>query len=126
LNNNTTASGTTALTASSGLYVLQLGAQAAVRLDAYNKLLSFQHSWDESGSQGGASTLALAPNAPSAFITSNNVSIRTIPQTAASVLTDCTLSLQFGSGSGTSFVAAIPNNGDVARIYLCLSRSGAI
>lgn len=116
----------TGLTATGGQYILQLGQQAGVRLDAYNKLLDFSYVWDQTTAQGSASVLALAPNAPSIFIVGNTTSVRTIPGTATSAATDCTLKLQMGSGSGTSFAAAVPNNGDVLRFWIALCRSSAI
>lgn len=107
----------TGLVASGGQYTLQLGTQAGVRLDSWYKLLEFQYSWDESGSQGGASTLALAPAAPNVFLVGNRTTIRTVPATATSGTTDCTLTFQCGTGAGTSFTSAVaPNNGDALRI----------
>lgn len=115
----------TGLTATGGQYLIQFGAQAGVRLDTQYKFLGIGHNWDESANQGGASTLALAPLAPSMFVVGNKTSVRTIPQTAASVLTDCTLLLQFGSGSGSSFVAAAPSSGDAVRIEFIFGNCSA-
>lgn len=115
----------TGLTASGGQYTLQLGTQAGVRLDSWYKLLQFQYSWDESGSQGTASTLALAPAAPNVFMVGNRTAIRTVPATATSNSTDCTLTFQTGSGAGTSFTAVAPGNGDALRLALVFGNCSA-
>lgn len=116
------------LTVSGGQYVVQFGTQAGVRLDTYYKLLSITASWDEtSGSATGTATQAqLAPAAPNMFMVTNKTTVRTIPATATSPNTDCTVVLQFGSGSGTSFVAANPNPGDSVRLLFVLGNSSAI
>jgi hypothetical protein len=116
----------TGLTAFGGQYVLQFGRTAGVNLDTYNKLLFMDSSWDESGSQGSASALALAPAGPISFIVGNNISIRTIPSTSTSVNTDATVTVQFGSGQGTSFTAYAPASGEAVRLFFVLCRSGAI
>jgi len=116
----------TGLTAFGGVYTVQFGQQAAVRLDTYNKLLYMDAQWDESGSQGGASTLALGPGNPVITVVQNNITTRTIPPTAASVLTDATINIAFGTGSGTSFTVSAPQNGEVLRLAFTFCRSGAI
>lgn len=115
----------TGLTASGGAYRLQFGQQAGVRLDTYNTLLAINHQWNQSGSQGSASVLALAPNAPNSFVVQNNIGIRTIPSTAATAITDASIVIQFGSGSGATFTAAVPNNGDVCLVRIALGNSTA-
>lgn len=114
------------LTAVGGQYTIQLGAQAGVRFDTYNKLLGLNLCWDESASQGGASTAASSPAAPFMFQVGNNVSVKTVPPTVAANLTDATFQVQFGTLSAGTFVAADPRNGDVVRIAIQLCRSGAI
>ncbi len=109
----------TGLFATGGSYTLQLGRNAGVNLDTYYKLLMVQACWDESGSQGGASSLALAPAAPVVFLSGNNSRIRTIPGTAATALTDATLTITVGTGTGTSFVAAAPASGE--GLYLAFA-----
>lgn len=118
-----TATGTVTITASGGQYLVQFGQQAGVRLDGYYKLLGITHNWSEIGLQGNATTLASAPAAPLMFIVSNNTSIRTIPNTIATNLTDCTVGLQFGNGSGSSFVAAVPANGERVRLEFVFTNS---
>ncbi len=115
------AQATPSLTISGGRFVMQFGQQAAQRLDAYVKLLYAHHSWDMSASSASGSialTAALAPAAPAMFVIANNTTVRTIPQTSTSGSTDCSLSLQFGSGVGTGFVAANPVAGEGVRILV--------
>lgn len=124
----TSAQATTTITATGGQYVFQLGTQAGVRLDAYNKLLDFNFTfYEENGSATGAyQQLQLAPNAPLGFVIQNNISTRTIPATLTSNSTDCTIVVQFGSGgAGSSFVAAAPVNGEILRLSLDLGNSSA-
>lgn len=108
----------TGLSAAGGLYTVSFGSQFTPfkRLDAYVKLLACKADFDVSGAQGGASTLALAPAAPNAFIVNNSISIAT----------SASIALQFGSGAGTSFVAGVPANGERVRIAFMFSRSTAI
>lgn len=126
LSANTTQAHTETLTASGGRYVVQLGQQAGVRLDTYNHLMCLTYMWDQVPSQGNASTLALAPNAPEMFMVGNNTAVITIPGTSTSPTTDATFTIQFGSGNGTSFVAGVPNNGDAIKLTLAMARSSAI
>lgn len=121
-------SGTTAsITATGGQYVFQLGTQAGVRLDAYNKLLDFNFSFDEStgSATGSALQVQLAPAALTGFIVQNNTMVRTIPATLTSNSTDCTFTIQFGNGSGVGFVATAPANGESVRINLGLGNCSA-
>lgn len=124
---NTTAAATETVTASGGQFILQLGTQAGVRLDTYNHLLGLAPHWDEVSNQGGASTGALAPAAPSVFLVGNQTSVRTIPSTAASQASDATITIQCGyyNGSG-SFIAKDPDSGSILRLAMQLSRSSAI
>ncbi len=115
-----------AITVAGGQYVIQLGRQAGVQLDTYNKLLALSHIWDESGLQGDADTAASDPAAPSMFIVGNQTGVRTIPPTIAGNLTDATVTVQFGTYSGGTFVAVDPASGDVVRLMLSMSRSSAI
>lgn len=113
------ATGTNAgLTAGGGLYTVTFGSQFTPfkRLDAYVKLLAIKADFDVSGVQGGASTLALAPAGSNVFVVANNISNSTLAN----------LVLQFGTGSGTSFVATNPGNGERCRISFKFSRSTAI
>lgn len=116
-----------AYNATGGRYRLQLGQQAAMRLDPYVKLLGFDIRFDVStGSAGGTATqIQLAPSAPNAFLIDNQISIRTIPPTATSGSTDASIALQFGTGigPGTGFQAANPADGEIARVVLILSNS---
>ncbi len=123
----TSAQATTTVTATGGQYVLQLGTQAGVRLDSYNKILELGCIFDEStgSATGGYQVLQLAPAAQNSFIVGNKSNIRTIPATSTSNSTDCTVVVQFGNGAGTSFVAAAPAAGEVLRLNLNLGNSTA-
>lgn len=119
------------LTATGGRFRLQLGTQAAVRLDTYYKLLSVNYSWDMSSSSaaGSASVQALAPAAPNVFIAQNNTRVRTIPGTATTASTDCSLVIQMGNslaGAGGNFTAKDPVAGEALRIYMVFGNSSAI
>lgn len=120
--------GSISFTATGGQYTLQLGTQAGVRLDSYNALLDYNYSFDEStgSASGKALVLQLAPAAQNSFIVTNNTSIRTIPATSTSNSTDCTLTVQFGNGFGSGFVAAAPASGEVVRFNLGMRNSSAI
>lgn len=115
------------LTASGGRYVMQFGQQAAQRLDAWYKLLYVQESWDMSAASasGSAGLAALSPNGPLMFVAQNNTSVRTIPATSTSGSSDCSLSLQFGSGRGASFVANDPVAGEGVRILVVFGNLSA-
>lgn len=115
------------LTATGGRYRLQFGSLAATNLDAYAKLLDVHVAWDGStGSAiGSATSLALAPNGPTAFVVDNKTTVRTIPATSTSGSTDCSLALQFGSGHGPAFVARTPQAGEACWIYVVFSNSTA-
>ena len=84
--------------------------------------------WDETGIPGTAAAAAGAGAVDKVFIVNNNISTRTIPNTAAANLTDATITLQFlaMSTSVGTFVAADPNSGDILRVGFELCRSGAI
>jgi hypothetical protein len=124
---NTTAASTEVVSAAGGQYILQLGTQAGVRLDTYNHLLGLSPEWDEVANQGGASTLASAPSANVLFLIGNQTSVRTIPSTAASSLTDATITFQCGYYNGSdAFVAKDPDSGSVLRLAMQLGRSSAI
>ena len=115
----------TGLTATGG-YIVQFGTQAGVRLDAYNKLLVVQHIWDETGLPGTASVAAGSPQAPNMIINGNNISIRTIPGTVASALSDASITVYFGTVSAGQFTVVSPGNGEICRLMFKLVRSGAI
>lgn len=123
----TSAQASTTVSAIGGQYVFQLGQQAGVRLDTYNKVLDLNMVFDEStgSAVGGSKVLQLAPSAQSIFIVGNSTSIRTIPATGTSNSTDATLTLQLGNGFSTGFVAQTPVAGEVLRINLNLGNSTA-
>lgn len=102
--------GANPLVASGGQYIVQFGTIAALNLTPFVKLLDFGWSIDNSvGSAAGSSTLLqVTPNIDKIFITDNNSNIRTIPTTAASSLTDASLTLQMGTGLGGTFTAVNP------------------
>jgi hypothetical protein len=107
----------TGLTVSGGQYTITFGAQfSPARLDPYVRLLSASHLWDEAGVQGGASTGALAPAAPSMFLVGNNITSSTLAN----------LVLQFGTGAGASFVAEVPASGEALRLFFSFTRSTAV
>lgn len=111
-----TASGV-ALSISGGQYVLTFGRNATLKqLDAYNRLLAIHHCWDESANQGGASTAALAPSAPAMFMVGNSISNSQV----------ATITVQFGSYSGATFTAQVPDSGSKVRMLVSLCRSSAI
>lgn len=115
--NTTAAHAAEAVTVTGGQYVLTFGRNATLKqLDAYNKLLAMHHCWDESGNQGSASVAALAPAALSMFVVGNSISNSQV----------ATITVQFGSGAGTSFVAAVPDSGSKVRLMFSLCRSSAI
>ncbi len=111
-----------------GQYILQLGQQAGVRLDPYVKILQVQHSFDETtgSATGGVLQQQLAPAAPSMVLIQNKTQVRTIPQTLTSGSTDCSITVQFGSGgTGKNFVPAVPAAGEAVRIVLIMGNSTA-
>lgn len=110
-----------------GQYILQLGQQAATRLDPYVKILDCHHAFDmTSGSAtGGVLQRQLAPNAPAMVLIDNNTSIRTIPQTATSGSSDCQITIQFGAGYGDGFGARVPQPGEAVRIVMVMGNSTA-
>lgn len=124
---NITTADEVALQATGGRYQFQFGQEAAKRLDTYVKLLGVQVSWDESTSSaiGTATSLALAPAGPEAFVVKNNISIRTIPQTTTTGSTDASISLQFGYGRGVLFNAATPQTGESCRVVFVFGNSTA-
>jgi hypothetical protein len=110
-----------------GQYILQLGQQAAQRLDTYVKVLEVKHSFDETtgSASGGVGQIQLAPNAPSMVWIQNKVSTRTIPATATSGSTDASITVQFGTGSGAGFQAGVPAPGEAVQIVMILGNSTA-
>lgn len=122
------ASGSNTFTGSGGQYILQFGTQAATRLDTYAKFFKFQASFDEStGSATGSLTQAqLAPAVGGGFVIANNSKQRTIPATTTSGSTDCSLTIQFGTGNGVNFVAANPAAGESVRYFVEFGNSTSI
>lgn len=110
-----------------GQYILQLGQQAALRLDPYVKVLQLQHSFDmTTGSMIGTATQQqLSPRAPNMVWLQNKTNVRTIPATTTSGSTDASITVQFGSGAGSAFTAGIPDPGSAVRIVLVLGNSTA-
>jgi hypothetical protein len=110
-----------------GQYILQLGQQAAQRLDTYNKLLMVQHSFDGTTSSGigGVGQRQLVPAAPSMLLIQNKTQVRTVPPTLATNSTDASITVQFGSGFGNSFSAGVPAAGEAVRIVLVMGNSTA-
>lgn len=110
-----------------GQYILQLGAQAATRLDTYNKLLMVQHSFDGTtgSSIGGATQAQQVPLAPSMILVQDKTKVRTVPPTLATNSTDASITVQFGAGSGAGFVAGVPAPGEAVRIVLVMGNSTA-
>ncbi len=115
-----------------GQYILQLGQQAATRLDAYPKVLMVQHSFDMTvGSMvgtGATSQVAQsqqAPLAPTMLWIKDNTKVRTVPQTLTSGSSDCSITVQFGTGTGSNFQAAPPAPGEAVRIVLVMGNSTA-
>lgn len=118
-----------AFNATGGRYIFQFGLNNGNRLDSYFKLLYVHTSLDESSSSasGSIGVAALAPVAPSGgFIVQNNSRVRTIPSTQATASTDCSISLQFGAGTGTGFVARDPVAGEGIRVMFVFGNSSAI
>lgn len=110
-----------------GQYILQLGQQAGQRLDAYVKVLQIQHSFDETtaSATGGVLQRQLAPNAPAMVLIQNKTAVRTVPPTLATNSTDCSITVQFGAGSGPGFTAAVPAPGEAVRIVMIMGNSTA-
>ncbi len=111
-----------------GQYIIQLGQQAGTRLTPWYKLLAVQHSFDMStGSAIGTATQQqLSPAAPSMVLIQNNTRLRTTPPTAATNSTDCSITVQFGSGgTGKNFVPAVPAAGESVRIMMVFGNSSA-
>lgn len=118
----------TAFNATGGRYLFQMGLNVGNRLDSYFKLLYVHTAWDESSSSasGSAGVAALAPAASTQFMVANNTRTRTIPATQATASTDCSLSLQYGVGAGTGFVAKDPVAGEGIRVIFVFGNSSAI
>lgn len=118
-----------AYNATGGRYRFQLGTQAAKQLTPFVKILGVNVRFDVSTGSASGSAVALqsAPVAPNAFVVDNNISVRTIPQTATSGSTDASFALQFGygQGPGTGFVAAAPGDGEIAYVEVILGNSTA-
>lgn len=110
-----------------GQYILQLGQQAATRLDTYPKVLQVQHSFDmTTGSCVGTATQQqLSPKAPQMVWIRDQTKVKTIPTTATSGSSDATIMVQFGSGVGSAFTAAVPDAGSAVRIVLVMGNSTA-
>lgn len=108
-----------------GQYILQLGQQAATRLDTYVKILGISYSWDETtgSATGQALQMQLAPNAPNLVLIQDKVKVRTIPATAATGSTDATITFQLGKGWGQEFTARVPAPGEALRVVLTLGNS---
>lgn len=119
--------GSSSFTAAGGQYIMQFGTQAALRLDPYFKLLMIKQSFDSStGSAIGTATqVQTTPVAPTMLIIQNNTRVRTIPATATSGSTDCSLTLQFGNGTGVGFIAKAPAAGEGLRIETVFGNSSA-
>lgn len=110
-----------------GQYILQLGQQAATRLDTYNKILMVKHDFDTTtGSTiGGVGQQQLAPLAPSMVLIQNKIPVKTVPPTLATNSTDASITVQFGSGTGANFQALAPAAGEAVRVVLMLGNSTA-
>lgn len=117
------------LFATGGRYRFQFGAQEALRLDSYNKVLGIDGMWFETTSSFGSATASLIPAAPDMFVADNRIAIRTIPQTTTSGSTDCSIVLQtgqvVGSGITSFFRAGFPANGEVLHVVFTLGNSTA-
>lgn len=122
------AAGTTAFQSSGGRYVFQFGLNVGNRLDSYYKLLWTKAEFHETSASASGSFLvaALAPAAPNAFVVANNTKTRTIPATATSGSTDCSLAIQLGAGVGTGFVAGNPVAGETMHVLFVFGNSSAI
>ncbi len=116
------------LTASGGLYTFQFGTQAALRLDSYYKFLGMTSHWVQTtgSATSSATQVGLIPAAPTSFVVQNNTRQRTIPATTTSGSSDCTLSVIYGSGVATAFLAANPNPGDSLYVQFKFGASSAI
>ncbi len=108
----------TTVTATGG-YILTLGSLYPSKLDTYVKLLGFSASWDMSAAQGAVDSLALAPAAPSVFLTQNAVA--TAGSASLTLLTG-----RLTDASGTPFNVIDPASTEILRLTLQLSRSSAI
>lgn len=127
LSNNATASGAQTLTFSGGQYLIQFGRQAGIQLDTYNHLLGLNYNWDEiANNLAQAGSTPAVPAAPSIFLIGNQTKIATIPGTATSKTTDSTLTIQCGTFSAGTFLAANPDSGSMVRLGFTFTRSGAI
>lgn len=108
-----------AVTATGG-YTLSLGAliQNSPRRDTYAKLIDLDIISDLSGLQGGASTQAGTPAAPSWFMIQNNV--------ANGSLANVVLMCGTMNGAGATFKAVQPASGEgiYVRMLLCNSTAG--
>ena len=110
-----------------GQYILQLGQQAATRLQPYYKILSLSHSFDTTTGScvGTATQQQLAPAAPKMVLIADNTKIRTIPATATSGSTDASITIQFGDGTAKNFSANFPAAGEAVRIVMVMGNSSA-
>jgi hypothetical protein len=116
----------------SGQYILQLGQQAATRLQTYYKLLGIHAHFDmTTGSMVGTAAVAQAaqqqqaPKAPTMLLIQDNTRVRTIPNTQATNSTDASITVQFGSGTAGNFQALAPAAGEAVRITLIMGNSSA-
>ncbi len=117
-----------ALIATGGRYRVQFGQQSGVRLDPYVKLMSFSYDFRETtgSAAGSSSTLQLYPLAQTGFIVQNQITVRTIPQTATSGSTDASVAVQFGYYSGPNiFTVATPAPGEAVHMQFLLGNSTA-
>jgi len=112
-------SGAIGTVTATGGYILTLGSQNPTRLDTYTKLMGFSHAWDMAAAQGSATTLALAPAAPTVFMTQDNVK-------NASLASIVLMTGRLTDAAGTPFNVVNPASGEVLKLVLTLSRSSAI
>ena len=118
-----------AMTVSGGQYIFQFGVLTNIngsntstsRLDTYNRLLDFNVSYDGATSSaiGTATQVSTIPNASQYFLVQNNITQKTIPQTATSGSTDAAVVHQFGNSGGTlgnGFTPAVLAPGTAIRV----------
>lgn len=119
---------------SGGQYIIQFGVLTTAgsasynsRLDAYNRLLDFNLSFDSSvGSCAASATQQqIAPNVSQYFIVQNNTTVKTIPQSMANSSTDCSLTVQLGTGAN-GFVPVPPAPGLVMRFDFTFGNTTAV
>lgn len=115
------------LFATGGRYRVQFGYQAATNLDGYFRVLSVQktHFEDTASTSGTATTSALALGVSDMMVVNNSIGVRTIPSTATSGSTDCSLAIQLGDGINSGFIALSPQPGEVMHFTFVLCNSSA-